>query len=499
MLGAVQKVILILGVCLPTSSHNLLVLSDVHLGSDLVHHAQPDAPARTASSSRRDRDLAALLDWYRERPEGQKPWRLVIAGDLVDFVGMSVAAADDELVTEPNEEELVNGLGSSVDHTIAKLRRVAEHHRDVFAALARFVEAGHSLVVVRGNHDVDFHWEPVKAAFRSILVAHGVQQPDAVELSDWFYYEEGVIYVEHGHQYDEFCSYDHVLHPVLPSDPRRSLRSLSDVLLRYVVRPTRGMTESGHDKASAVDYLRFGARLGWHGVLALGRRFVVAIAALLVLWREHMSDAARWTREEHERKMSLLAEARQISLIKLRALASLQRPPITKSLLRILAAVMLDRVAMTVAAVVAIGWLFVSYWTPALGIAAASASFAFAALTYLWRRVRGNIDASAALREHAARITRVFPAAFVVMGHTHLPEVLPAPEGDTTYVNVGAWAEEEMPDGSASSLPATRTHLVVRLLDGRPVASLLAWGDDSGPAPVTSFPLAPEPGRRSST
>jgi len=466
---------------LPASAHNLLVLSDVHLGSDLVQHAQPDAPVRGAASLRRDRELSSLLDWYRERRNDGKPWRLVIAGDLVDFVGMSVSATGAEIDTEPTEEERAHGLGSSVDHTLAKLRRVAEHHHEVFAALGRFVAAGNALVIVRGNHDVDFHWEPVQSAFRDVLAAHGATAAGSVEFADWFYYEEGLVYIEHGHQYDDFCSYDHVLHPVMPSDPRRSLRSLSDVLLRYVVRPTRGMRETGHETASAVDYVRFGLRLGARGIVALGSRFVAAVAALLALWREHFSEAGQWVRAEHERKMALLAEARQMSLVKLRALASLQRPPITRSLLRTLAGVMLDRVALVVTAVVTLGWLLVARWTPTLGMIAASASAGLVVVLWFWRRIRGNIDASASLRERAARVTAVFPAAFVVMGHTHMPELLPTDDGDATYVNVGAWAEEEAMDESDPALPASRTHLVVLTVDGQPVATLLSWDAELGP------------------
>lgn len=460
--------------------HNLLVLSDVHLGSDLVQHCRPGAPLRTAASSRRDRDLAAFLDWYRERPQHGRPWRLVIAGDLVDFVGMSVSGHTGEVLTEPNQDEQSHGLGSAVDHTLAKLRRVAEHHREVFAALGRFVAAGNSLVVVRGNHDVDFHWEPVQDEFRRILAEHGATRAGSVELADWFYYEEGVVYVEHGHQYDDYCSYEHVLFPVVPSDPRRSARSLSDILLRYVVRPTRGMSESGHDKMSALDYLRFGARLGARGILALGRRFLLAVAMLLGVWREHMSDATHWVRTEHERKMALLAEARQISLVKLQALASLQRPPITKSVVRILAGVMLDRVAVAVAATISLIWVLVARWTPALGVAVAVGLVALVAVAWLWRRARGNIDASALLRERAARVGSVFPAAFVVMGHTHLPELRQTSPA-TSYVNVGAWAEEELEEGERTALPATRTHLVVQLVDGRPTAKLLSWDADTGP------------------
>jgi UDP-2,3-diacylglucosamine pyrophosphatase LpxH len=420
----------------------------------------------------------ALLEWYRQRRLGGRPWRLVFAGDLVDFVGMSVSAAPEEIETELTEEEREHGLGSAVDHTIAKLRRVAENHRDVFAALARFVASGNELLIVRGNHDVDFHWKPVQDELCKLLARHARIDAGRVEFVEWFYYEEGRVYIEHGHQYDDYCAHEHVLHPVLPSDPRRSYRSLSDILLRYVVRPTRGMSESGHEHATAFDYLRFALRLGSSGMLTLGRRFLVAIAALVAVWRDHFSDAARWVREEHERKLALLAEARQISLIKLRALALLQRPPVTRSLLRILAGVMLDRIAMAVAGLIALIFVLVTRWTPELGIGVGLGVASIGTGFWLWRRARGAIDASQSLREGAARVASLFPAAFVVMGHTHLPEVHSA--GAHTYVNLGAWAEEDAPDGSKSPSPASRTHLVVEDKDGMPVASLLTW-DSTGP------------------
>ena len=91
-----------------------------------------------------------------------------------------------------------------------------------------------------------------------------------------------------------------------------------------------------------------------------------------------------------------------------------------------------------------------------------------------WRRTRGDIDASALLRERAARVGSVFPAAFIVMGHTHLPE-LSATCAESAYVNLGAWAEEELDAGESTSLPATRTHLVVQIIDGRPTAVLMQW------------------------
>ncbi len=460
---------------------NLLILSDVHLGSDLVQHARPDAPARGVAAEHRDHELVSLLDWYRDRPQDGRPWRLVIAGDLVDFVGMSVSAPPGHLELELSDEERMHGLGSSVDHTLWKLRRVAEHHRDVFAALARFVASGNSLVVLRGNHDVDFHWEPVQAEFRAIIASHDPRAARSVEFSDWFYYEEGLIFVEHGHQYDDYCSHDHVLNPVQPSDPKRSYRSLSDILLRVVVRPTRGMLESGHDKATALDYFRFALRLGFGGMLRLAQRFIVAIATSIAVRREHFSVAAGWVRAEHERKMALLAAVAHISLTRLRALAKLQRPPVTRSLIRIIAGLMLDRVAMALVAVAFVVWVLAARWTPALGVELTASVALLAPGAWLWRRARGAIDATQSLREHAARITRLFPAAFVVMGHTHIPEVQRTPDNDATYVNLGAWAGEEPTEGAVSTLPPSQTHLIVCRTADKPVATLLRWDSGRGP------------------
>jgi len=77
------------------------------------------------------------------------------------------------------------------------------------------------------------------------------------------------------------------------------------------------------------------------------------------------------------------------------------------------------------------------------------------------------------------------------MGHTHLPEMRRGDGGDTTYVNLGAWAEEDSAEGDAPLLPATRTHLVVEEVDGLPVAALYRWVADHGPARFVSVPPAP--------
>ena len=243
----------------PSPVDSLLVLSDVHLGSDLNDFGHPIRRSRSV-----DDDLVKLITHYRAVAPPIDHWHLVVAGDFIDFVGMAVRADGVDLATARNDEEREHGLGSAVDHVRAKLRLVVERHRDVFDALAGFVADGHALTFIHGNHDLEFYWDAVKDDLRSLLFARAcAARADAVDgptfrrriaFQPLFFYVAGLAYIEHGHQYDAFCASQYVMAP-LSADPRRITRSVSDVLLRFVVRPTRGMHEYGHEKHGVAHYL----------------------------------------------------------------------------------------------------------------------------------------------------------------------------------------------------------------------------------------------------
>src|SRR4029078_10202587 len=167
-----------------------------------------------------------------------------------------------------------------------------------------------------------------------------------IEFNPWFFYVDGVAYIEHGHQYDPLCATDHVMSPISPLDPRRIMRGFSDVLLRFVVRPTRGLKEYGHETLGIFDYIRFGLRFRIGGALRLGGRFFSAVVELFRLRREHFTEAARALRTEHERRVPRLPEATRIGVDRLKALVALQAPPVTRSIHGILGSVLLDRLAL---------------------------------------------------------------------------------------------------------------------------------------------------------
>ena len=189
---------------------NILVISDLHLGEDLRPTTASVSYLRRLAKL--ERELVAFLDHYTGVRADGRPWRLVVNGDMVDFMSIQIMPEADAPIPASDEERRF-GLAHGERQSQHKLERVIERHPAVFDALGRFVAAGNELVVVVGNHDVEFHYPGVQQRFVDALARRGAAA-ERIRFCAWFYYEEQVVYAEHGHQYDEFCSFDYQLHPV---------------------------------------------------------------------------------------------------------------------------------------------------------------------------------------------------------------------------------------------------------------------------------------------
>jgi hypothetical protein len=220
-------------------------------------------------------------------------------------------------------------------------------------------------------------------------------------------------------------------------------------------------------------------------------RFILAVRELFRVYQEQFHETARGLKEEHERRMGLLAEARKIGIGRLRALAALQAPPVTRSIHGILASVLLDRLALGLFAALALLAAAVFFGVRGGRYFLCVGPCIIAAWLLANRQLsrRRKVDPDELLVERAAHLSRLFPAAFVVMGHTHVP--MRVPVGDqTTYINVGSWAEEEADDGRISTVNrAARTHLVISRDESGPVAEFLAWESESGPRRFSTMRL----------
>ncbi len=472
---------------LPPDAVNYLLFSDVHLGADLVQHTRPWTASQLTAAHRVDEQLGSMLDHYRDHREDGRPWRVVIAGDFIDLVGMSISATPGAPFATPlSEDDQTHGLGSAEDHAAFKMRAVAQRHDGLFRKLAAFVEAGHSLVFVRGNHDVEMYWESVQRAFvDSLATRASFAASDAsdgaregfesrIEFQHWFFYVRGFLYVEHGHQYDATCAHHHVLAPRSPRDPSRLSYSFSDILLRYVVRPTRELAPDGNDNTSLFDFLRLAFSLGLHGCAKLGYRFFSAVRRMVDVWRDHLSEHAQHVKAEHDKHMQQIAAVFRLNMEHMRAMTQLWATPVTSRLTSIFRTVFLDgliaggaacAVFALLAALDVLPWM----WLPPVLIAL------FVSIVVYAKQSR-ILEPHAALRLGAAKLAELMPARYVVMGHTHKP-LMEALSPATTYVNLGNWTVDSVVEQAAPC-----THLVIRHGEhGQPEARLCGWDGQTGP------------------
>ena len=121
--------------------------------------------------------------------------------------------------------------------------RVLRSHPQLLLALARFLLAGNEIYILRGNHDVEMFWPQVQDHFRLLLAQHHPADTTYLDMKaavqarlhfrPWFFLDKDLLYVEHGCQYDPFCTNEHNLYPVMPDRPSQIHLPFSAFSMRY--------------------------------------------------------------------------------------------------------------------------------------------------------------------------------------------------------------------------------------------------------------------------
>src|SRR5260221_2223822 len=259
--------------------HNLLAISDLHLGRDLKPGTALDRPLPADSA------LVSFLDWHAAHRSRGKPWRLILDGDIVDFVAITLVPLEAPFSITAEERSL--GLAPSEPKSVWKLQRTAERHRAVIDAFSRFLEKGHSLHVIRGNHDAEWRWPAVQAEFPRILVgrccltsaAARRRLERAVHVHDWFYLQPGFFYAEHGHAHDRYSVGTHFFAGAGPKPCEEMRLSLSSKMLRYFVNRYSEQVELADD----VDAWGVQQYLAW--VLRAGNPLRIAADYFVMMFR----------------------------------------------------------------------------------------------------------------------------------------------------------------------------------------------------------------------
>jgi UDP-2,3-diacylglucosamine pyrophosphatase LpxH len=465
--------------------HNLLAISDLHLGCDLRPGARFERPRPT------DAPLAAFLDWHAEHREEGKPWRLILNGDIVDFVAITLVPQG-PAPFEVTPEERAFGLSPTEPKCVWKLQRTAERHPAVIDALARFLQKGNSIHIIRGNHDSEWRWPAVQEELRRILAARsGMPRrrlDRRVEFHDWFYLEPGFFYAEHGHAHDHY-SVQSDFFSAQRSDGEIQL-PLSSKVLRYFVNRYTEQVEVADDVDTwgVKEYLDWVLKAG-NPLRVAADYFVMVFRVIYPVVRQSLRISRAFARaadkalapkvDPHAHVRQLLARF-QGTEKQAQQLAEIASRPAEQSLFDSMQLFYLDRMLLAIICLLT-AWMtsveVQGFW--AKGAALTAVGIVFAALNALLGAQR-QTDAHPMLQRAAARVAQVFDVKYVVMGHSH--RAVEERVGNACYFNLGSWTPGRSNDGFPHVVVAGGT-AELRRWKGPPAARLVA------PDPIRSAPV----------
>jgi len=444
-----------------------VLLSDVHL-NEILEERPPGWWEYKGPDSRQDRDLVGLLTSLEaRRPAAYDATEVIFNGDTFEFdlVQAHPAGADAP----------VEGLPPTSEASVFKIQRILADHPELVHGLARFLAAGNRVVFVMGNHDRELCYPEVQAVLRTTVAraappGYGETVAAAIRFEPWFVYRPGVLYAEHGQQYDATCSYRDVLDPVVPADLRHAPEvetNFGSLIGRHTLNRL-GTFNPYNDESfilSLGGYLRHWLDNYWPK-----RSFFTAyfLAVWHTLWEIFSRGRRASKRKGGRNEAQYLAYARAQGvdpgfIAMAERLAS--RPIIEKPRL-VIHELWLDRFAFMFAALALIisGILMVKTWPQALLLLVLVPAFVF-----VFRAMgRGSL----ALQERARwglvaeQIATHLRVPVVCFGHSHRPERRPL-TGGGRYYNLGSWAPVLEAD-RGSTLWRARRFLVLRPRVGGP-------------------------------
>lgn len=467
----------------PDHPEEWVLVSDVHLNEIIEPHYAGWWQYKSRES-RQDSDLASFFAAIQERrPDYFSRSVLVFNGDTFDF---------DTCFSAPEGREVPpEGLPPTVDGSVFKMSKILSDHPLFVTALARFLAEGNRAIFVLGNHDRELHFPEVQEVLRSRLagaapVGTSAGVAERVGFEPWFIHVPGVLYAEHGNQYDSTCSYRDVLDPSVPPDREHALELETP----------------------------FGSLLGRHTLCRLGtfnpyndESFILSIGGYIQHWRRYYFPkrpffrayfAASWKglrelRSRRNRQVRRYEQAQtpprpSAQSAPYRAYAAkkgvdaafierqlrLTSAPIVDRMRLLLHEVWIDRFAFLLLAMtlLLIGVILVESWTQALMLLL----FVPGVVWVLRAMGRGSL----ALQERARwglvaeSIAEALSVPVVAFGHSHRPERRPLTHGGR-YYNLGSWAPV-LPSDRGSALAKARRYLVVRPANGRVHVVFARWG-----------------------
>jgi len=295
---------------------NLVIISDLHIGEGYLQSRLAYSRAERFFSDEAFRNFLEKIHCENlQTAESTKPLKLIINGDFLDFVRarsipdeherqlfkryfyrLGLIRHEEDFDIGPKESRF--GLKTEPHKSVWKLHRICQGHPTVFAALAAFVAHGNRLVIIKGNHDLEFFWKAVQEEFVKLLAAQwpaGKERPrsarqrylqlrSGVEFCQRAYIVENQLYIEHGHQYQAITRVKKTL-----LNERELFLPPGSILNRYLINAIDNLAPFVTYVRGTFEVLRaLLAGHRWRALRLLMRHFPIATK---MLWRGYRGMA----------------------------------------------------------------------------------------------------------------------------------------------------------------------------------------------------------------
>ncbi|MFO0758454.1 MAG: metallophosphoesterase [Byssovorax sp.] len=414
--------------------HHTVVLSDIHLSE--VERTDGLWMRYRQEAYSPDRSIAEMLRELSARVGGDS-LSLVLDGDVFDFDAPRVIG----------KESVFHDLPRTAEHAVPMIRAILDDHPIFVGALAEVLAQGHEVVMISGNHDVQLTLPEVRAVIAERLVEAALALPREGEATltaeelrrrvvfrAWFHRTADGIVIEHGNQYDHYCSFRYPMAP-FGRDPKEIQPTLGSLTARNFVS-RMGYFNPHVDSSfmlSAFGYLAHWARYYLFSRRSLAFAWAVGAVrtALKLLHVREPETRAR-------RRQNLAAAARETK-VPVRLLARHARifaRPVEERLGQVLRELWLDRILLGAGLLgLAAVWFFLTEGALSAGAALAPVVL----LGYELAVPKPGLDENWKAVQRAAReVAKVHKATAVVFGHTHHPEG--AWERGVFIGNTGSWS-----------------------------------------------------------
>ena len=427
----------------PSEPRHTFVVSDLHLAeAEPSHPGNPLWKRYKRRSHFVDKSFKRFLEHLREAAHG--PLEVVFNGDVFDFD--ATMALPERPPFGVSWLERHRGLTAQEAKSRYKMSVILEDHPVWVRAVREWVQDGHHVVFVIGNHDLELHWPAVRdELMRWFALAD--DDAERVRVCEWFYVSSGDTLIEHGNQYDPYCVCPSPLQPVVRKRGAEYVRlPFGNLAARFMLN---GMglfnphVDSSFIKSSFFEYVKFFYQyllriqplLGWTW-------FWSSLVTFLYALEEAVLPPVKHAPLDFEGHVEDIAARANATPRVVRSLAQLHAHPAVLSPLRVMRELWLDRALLVVLALMfsfeltLLTKLFVQ--VPLWGFVAPFAVL----MPWVIRYARGveseNEEAQKGALEKLDLSSQIAGVSRVVHGHTH--RQMHRWIGGVELINTGTWS-----------------------------------------------------------